>query len=252
MGKRKEKPGPIESPEETFPANKNSETGDKVSYNGILWGDDDFENTLRRVRAVRRLGITERDLEENRLEQVFTKLSKLSEADLQRADAFIDALREGVVEAFARSVLGIENAEGSALNKKATLANDCPRATWSDEMKKTKAEGRRNPAQFTFDEYGEDLNTGRLTRADIRTLDRQLYQALATWVRRLPEDDEQLKDDDIALWAKHLFGTLVKERVSAEIEKYGIVKPEDAFRRVPNRREAERLYSATKRRQLRS
>lgn len=45
-----------------------------------------------------------------------------------------------------------------------------------------------NPAAFTREVYGAWLGKG-LTRGGLRDLDRQLYQVLATWITRHPEDD---------------------------------------------------------------
>lgn len=193
MTKSKEKHARTEIVKATLPVNKNSASADKAVYSNAVGDSDSFNDVLRRVRALRELGITERDLEESKLEQVFAKISKLSEVDLQLADALIDAVIDGkddVVEAFARSVLGIENAEGSALSKKVALVNRRPRAKWAEETKLTKAEGRRNPAQFIREEYAQELAAGTLTRADLKTEDSQtLYDAYVGWIRRHPEDD---------------------------------------------------------------
>lgn len=155
------------------------------------------------------------------------------------------ALERQLAEVFARISSSQEKQDQSAQYK--------PRAKWSDETKKTNAEGRRNPIQFVFDLYRDDLDAGRLTRADIRQLDRQLYQAIATWVRRhSPLKSSETDENDLEVWAIRIFGTSVKERVDNELQSLGINSPSDAFERVPDRREAERLYSAAKRRQLRS
>jgi hypothetical protein len=70
------------------------------------------------------------------------------------------------------------------------------RATWSDEMKKTKAEGRRNPAQFIREEYALELSAGILTRDGLPQIDYALAKAYASWIRpaRHPED---------AVWPEH-------------------------------------------------
>ena len=69
-------------------------------------------------------------------------------------------------------------------------STESARSKWSDETKKKKAEGRRNPAQFIREEFKEELEAGTLARADLKSLDSEkLYHAYGVWIGRHPEDD---------------------------------------------------------------
>ena len=94
----------------------------------------------------------------------------------RQADGQIGNTNKGIESAFLNATDKPENAE---------------KPSWTDEMKKTKAEGRRNPSQFIRDEYADELSAGTLARKDL-PLD--ISEAYASWIRpsRHPEDDLNL------------------------------------------------------------
>jgi hypothetical protein len=104
-------------------------------------------------------------------------------------------------------------------------------------------EGKMNPAQFIEEVYGDWIGKG-LDRAVIRRLDRGLYQAFATWVRRhdIPTRLVSLMDENHSKRVDSM-------RVDAELAAALIEKPSDAYLRFPNNRAvADRLYQAALRR----
>ena len=106
-----------------------------------------------------------------------SRVDALDEADFEKIAAFLDMLEgsrrlasEGIASSF-------EVATGS-LNRKSSATKS--RAMWLDRP----ARDRRTPAEFTRDTYADELRTQQLTRPMLRNLDRALYQALATQLRR--------------------------------------------------------------------
>lgn len=102
---------------------------------------------------------------------------------------------------------------------------------------------KMNPAQFIEEVYGDWIGKG-LDRAVIRRLDRGLYQAFATWVRRndIPTRLVSLMDENQGKRVDSM-------RVDSELAAARIEKPSDVYLRFPNdRAAADRLYQAALRR----
>lgn len=64
------------------------------------------------------------------------------------------------------------------------------RKKWSEEMKHSKAEGKRDPAQFIREEFAEELVAGILCRSMLSSVDFPLSKAYGNWIKpdRNPTD----------------------------------------------------------------
>lgn len=138
------------------------------------------------------------------------ELRRVMKRAAELAQRFPDLLRDPEIDAAAGV---IADARATASPAPTAIARDkaapafaaaarAGRATWSDEMKKTKAEGRRNPAQFIRDEYALELAAGILTRAALKDADFRLAEALAVWIHRHPEDRRLLPEMELVPGAK--------------------------------------------------
>ena len=100
------------------------------------------------------------------------------------------------------------------------------------------------PPQFIEKHYSKWLGRG-LTRSDLRKLDRPLYQAFASWIRRNP--------DKIPDRLKSLVTVSPTVRVQAELDELGITDPKDAYKIVKDDiSKADRLYQAALNRRKKS
>lgn len=102
-----------------------------------------------------------------------------------------------------------------------------------------------NPVQWILDHYGDqsgDASTwspGGLDRVALRRADRDLYQALATHVRRNTKDS--LPAGLRSIWPDEK----PRERLDRELREHGIHHPSDAYHAVKGDRAlADRLYQA--------
>ena len=118
----------------------------------------------------------------NQDEQVHSALSALKTAfnNVCRIKRLSTAQRKNLLtEFFAVALDGVAD----DANAPPELPKSAP-LLWARRDKDRKL----NPAAFTREIYGKWIGNG-LKRGDLRELDRQLYQVLATWITRHPEDD---------------------------------------------------------------
>lgn len=155
----------------------------------------------------------------NFVRDIFPELTELEHAGAEGRTTWVSRVEEKTTA---------KEAERPPLPEKAP-------ETWKD-----RPSGRsEDPPSFLLRVYKPWLEMG-FTRTHLRTLDRPLYNALATHANRhgMPEE---LQD----------FFVSQSKGVDEELERQGISRPRDALERVGDRREAERLYSAAYRRERR-
>lgn len=158
----------------------------------------------------------------------------------------LQRLYPGLSEAAARKIDQQAKRLAEGFNAEATKTSEHRPPERAPALWAERTTGRKvSPADFICQHYGNRSgdparwNPEGLTRSAIRQADRELYQALATYVRRVSRD--ALPRGLREIWPDET----PRERLNRELEERGIDNPSDAYKIAGgDRKLADRLYQA--------